>query len=85
MESATDKANANKDHRTATVLEEALNGVVTTRPLPLGQKKVEKQCDHFYSFTITEAEARGEFVCQGQSLAKASSSYNTLIRKRLVD
>ncbi|KAM1353256.1 hypothetical protein ACFX13_033691 [Malus domestica] len=40
---------------TATVMEEALNGVVTTHPLPLEpsiMKKVEKQCDHCYSVTI---------------------------------
>ncbi|XP_022878224.1 chaperone protein dnaJ 16-like [Olea europaea var. sylvestris] len=51
----------------ATVLEEALNGVVTIRPLPLGQplcRKVEKQCAHFYSVTITEEEAKGGFVCR---------------------
>ncbi|KAF5746642.1 Chaperone protein dnaJ 16 [Tripterygium wilfordii] len=54
----------------ATVLEEALNGVVTIRPLPLGQsisRKVEKQCAHFYSVTITEEEARAGLVCQVQS------------------
>ncbi|CAA2969937.1 Hypothetical predicted protein [Olea europaea subsp. europaea] len=51
----------------ATVLEEALNGVVTIRPLPLGQplcRKVEKQCAHFYSVTITEEETKGGFVCR---------------------
>ncbi|RZC93159.1 hypothetical protein C5167_029136 [Papaver somniferum] len=45
----------------ATILEEALNGEVTVRPLELGQlfnKKVEKQCAHFYSVTITEWEAQ---------------------------
>ncbi|KAF8378330.1 hypothetical protein HHK36_029669 [Tetracentron sinense] len=50
-----------------TVLEEALNGVVTIRPLQLGQpmyKKVEKQCAHFYSMTITEQEAQDGFVCR---------------------
>ncbi|KAK4785038.1 hypothetical protein SAY86_001727 [Trapa natans] len=58
----------------ATVLEEALNGVVTVRPLPLGQpisKKVEKQCAHFYSVTITEEEARAGLVCQVQSPDKS--------------
>ncbi|KAH0991569.1 hypothetical protein GBA52_003052 [Prunus armeniaca] len=58
----------------ATVLEEALNGVVTIRPLPLGQaitKKVEKQCAHFYAVTITEADARAGFVCQVQSSDKS--------------
>ncbi|KAL7133010.1 hypothetical protein ABFS83_12G112600 [Erythranthe nasuta] len=51
----------------ATVLEEALNGVVTIRELTLGQslcRKVEKQCAHFYSVTITETEAQAGFVCR---------------------
>ncbi|OVA16254.1 DnaJ domain [Macleaya cordata] len=58
----------------ATVLEEALNGVVTVRPLELGQpfyKKVEKQCAHFYSVTITEQEAQAGFVCRVQSPDKS--------------
>ncbi|XP_037495601.1 chaperone protein dnaJ 16 isoform X2 [Jatropha curcas] len=58
----------------ATVLEEALNGVVSIRPLPLGQsitRKVEKQCAHFYSVTITEEEARAGFVCRVQSSDKS--------------
>lgn len=58
----------------ATVLEEALNGSVTIRPLPLGQfvsKRVEKQCAHFYSVTITEEEARAGFVCRVQSSDKS--------------
>ncbi|XP_062159913.1 chaperone protein dnaJ 16-like [Alnus glutinosa] len=58
----------------ATVLEEALNSVVTIRPLPLGQpisKKVEKQSAHFYSVTITEEEARAGFVCRVQSSDKS--------------
>ncbi|KAF8040516.1 hypothetical protein BT93_B2672 [Corymbia citriodora subsp. variegata] len=58
----------------ATVLEEALNGMVTIRPLELGKpisKKVEKQCAHFYSVRITEEEARSGFVCQVQSSDKS--------------
>ncbi|KAE9613416.1 hypothetical protein Lal_00016255 [Lupinus albus] len=58
----------------ATILEEALNGAVTIRPLPLGHfisKKVEKQCAHFYSVTITEEEARAGFVCRVQSSDKS--------------
>ncbi|KAK4763691.1 hypothetical protein SAY87_013129 [Trapa incisa] len=58
----------------ATVLEEALNGAVTVHPLPLGQpisKKVEKQCAHFYSITITEEEARAGLVCRVQSPEKS--------------
>ncbi|XP_052882463.1 chaperone protein dnaJ 16-like isoform X1 [Gossypium arboreum] len=57
----------------ATVLEEALNGAVNIRPLQLGQpisRKVEKQCAHFYSVTITE-EARDGFVCRVQSSDKS--------------
>lgn len=58
----------------ATVLEEALNGVVSIRPLPLRQplsRKVEKQCAHFYSVSITEEEARAGFVCRVQSSDKS--------------
>lgn len=58
----------------ATVLEEALNGTVSIRPLPLGQpicRKVEKQCAHFYSVSITEKEAKGGFVCRVQSSDKS--------------
>ncbi|GAB2280402.1 Chaperone protein dnaJ 16 [Dionaea muscipula] len=58
----------------ATVLEEALSGTITSHPLPLGQplvKKVEKQCAHFYSVTITEEEARGGFVCRVKSFDKS--------------
>ncbi|PON46564.1 Terminal organelle assembly protein [Parasponia andersonii] len=60
----------------ATVLEEALTGSVTVRPLPLGQPisrkvEVEKQCAHFYSVTITEEEAQAGFVCRVQSSDKS--------------
>ncbi|KAL0364169.1 UNVERIFIED_CONTAM: Chaperone protein dnaJ 16 [Sesamum angustifolium] len=58
----------------ATVLEEALNGAVTIRPLPLGQplcRKVEKQCAHFYSVTITEKEVQAGFVCRVYSADKS--------------
>ncbi|ESW29505.1 hypothetical protein PHAVU_002G075800 [Phaseolus vulgaris] len=58
----------------ASVLEEALNGLVTIRPLPLGHyvsKRVEKQCAHFYSVTITEEEARAGFVCRVLSSDKS--------------
>ncbi|KAJ8773862.1 hypothetical protein K2173_008325 [Erythroxylum novogranatense] len=54
----------------ATVLEEALNGSVSIRQLPLSHlisRKVEKQCAHFYSVTITEEEARAGLVCRVQS------------------
>lgn len=58
----------------ASVLEEALNGMVSVRPLPLGQpisRKVEKQSAHFYSVTLTEEEARAGFVCRVQSSDKS--------------
>ncbi|XP_057949775.1 chaperone protein dnaJ 16 [Malania oleifera] len=58
----------------ATILEEALNGMVTIRPLPLGQplfRKVEKQSAHFYSVTITEEDAQSGFVCRVQSSDKS--------------
>ncbi|XP_072953598.1 chaperone protein dnaJ 16-like [Typha angustifolia] len=54
----------------ATVLEEALNGMVIVRPLQLGQslsRKVEKQSAHFYSVEITEKEVQMGFVCRVQS------------------
>ncbi|CAL5421411.1 unnamed protein product [Camellia sinensis] len=57
----------------ATVLEEALNGAVLIHPLPLEQpvrRKVDKQCAHFYSVSITEEEARYGFVCRVQSSDK---------------
>ncbi|KAK9119610.1 hypothetical protein Scep_017703 [Stephania cephalantha] len=58
----------------ATVLEEALNGTVTVQSLELGQplfRKVEKQCAHFYSVTITEQEAQSGLVCRVQSPDKS--------------
>ncbi|KAK9027654.1 hypothetical protein V6N11_067479 [Hibiscus sabdariffa] len=58
----------------ATVLEEALNGVVNIQQLLLGQpvsRKVEKQCAHFYSVKITEEEVRDGFVCRVQSPDKS--------------
>ncbi|OVA14360.1 DnaJ domain [Macleaya cordata] len=58
----------------ATVLEEALNGMVTIHSLQMGQpllNKVEKQCAHFYSVTITEQEAKAGLVCRVQSPEKS--------------
>ncbi|GJV06899.1 hypothetical protein Tco_1344555 [Tanacetum coccineum] len=58
----------------SSVLEEALNGTVTIQPIALGQpivKKVEKQCAHFYSVTITEKEAQAGLVCRVQSSDKS--------------
>ncbi|XAR60606.1 hypothetical protein NMG60_11034046 [Bertholletia excelsa] len=50
-----------------TILEEAPNGLVKFRPLPLGEPvsgKVEKECAHFYSVSIPEEEARSGLVCR---------------------
>ncbi|XP_073282523.1 chaperone protein dnaJ 15-like isoform X1 [Primulina huaijiensis] len=49
----------------ANVLEEALNGTVTIKPLPIGTSvsgKVEKQCAHFYSVTFDEERAEAGIV-----------------------
>ncbi|KAK4753819.1 hypothetical protein SAY87_001923 [Trapa incisa] len=49
----------------ANVLEEAMNGTVTIRPLPIGTSvsgKVEKQCAHFFSVTINEQQAEAGIV-----------------------
>ncbi|CAN8244604.1 unnamed protein product [Cochlearia groenlandica] len=57
----------------ASLLEEALNGKVTTLPLTVGQvvsRKVEKQSAHFYSITLTEEEAQAGLVCKVHSSAK---------------
>ncbi|KAK4261259.1 hypothetical protein QN277_004283 [Acacia crassicarpa] len=58
----------------ATVLEEALKGAVIIHPIPLGMpisKRVEKQCAHFYSVTLSEEEAQDGFVCRVQSSDKS--------------
>ncbi|KAI3744582.1 hypothetical protein L1987_57666 [Smallanthus sonchifolius] len=58
----------------ATLLEEALNGSVIVEPIALAQpvvRKVEKQCAHFYSVTITEQEAQAGLVCRVQSADKS--------------
>ncbi|XP_031490120.1 chaperone protein dnaJ 15-like [Nymphaea colorata] len=49
----------------ASVLEEALNGTVTIRPLQVGSSsssKVEKQQAHFYSVTISDQQAQAGIV-----------------------
>ncbi|ERN04015.1 chaperone protein dnaJ 15 [Amborella trichopoda] len=58
----------------ATVLEEALNGTVTVRPLPLGSSisgKVDKQCAHFYGVTIDEEQAQAGIVVRVTSAAQS--------------
>ncbi|KAK1269082.1 Chaperone protein dnaJ 15 [Acorus gramineus] len=58
----------------ATVLEEALSGVVTVRPLRLGTSvtgKVEKQCAHFYGVTISDQQAQLGIVVRVVSAAQS--------------
>ncbi|THU72563.1 hypothetical protein C4D60_Mb04t13470 [Musa balbisiana] len=49
----------------ATVLEEALSGTVTVKPLPLGTsvtEKVDKQSAHFFGVTINDQQAQAGIV-----------------------
>ncbi|MED6215841.1 Chaperone protein dnaJ 15 [Stylosanthes scabra] len=58
----------------ANVLEEALNGTVTVRPLPIGTSvsgKVEKQCAHFFGVTINEQQAESGIVIRVTSTAQS--------------
>ncbi|XP_039055124.1 chaperone protein dnaJ 15-like [Hibiscus syriacus] len=58
----------------ANVLEEALNGTVTVRPLPIGTSvsgKVEKQCAHFFGVTITDEQAESGIVVRVTSTAQS--------------
>lgn len=58
----------------AYVLEDALNGTVTIRPLPLGRPvndRVEKQSAHFYGVTISEAQADAGVVVRATSNAQS--------------
>ncbi|KAL7001114.1 Chaperone protein dnaJ 15 [Sarracenia purpurea var. burkii] len=58
----------------ANVLEEALNGTVTVRPLPIGASvsgKVEKQCAHFFGVTISEEQAEAGIVIRVTSAAQS--------------
>lgn len=58
----------------ANVLEEALNGTVTVRPLPVGTSvsgKVEKQCAHFFGVTINEHQAEAGVVVRVTSAAQS--------------
>ncbi|KAK6931126.1 DnaJ domain [Dillenia turbinata] len=66
----------------ATVLEKALNGAIPIHALSLGHplfRKVEKQCAHFYSVTITEEEATAGFVCRVQSTEKSKFKYPEIL------
>ncbi|KAL6571059.1 Chaperone protein dnaJ 15 [Orobanche gracilis] len=58
----------------ANVLEEALSGTVTVRPLPIGNSvsgKVEKQCAHFFGVTISEEQAESGIVVRVTSAAQS--------------
>ncbi|XP_073315144.1 chaperone protein dnaJ 15-like [Primulina huaijiensis] len=58
----------------ANVLEEALSGTVTVRPLPIGTSvtgKVEKQCAHFFSVTISDEQAEAGVVVRVTSAAQS--------------
>ncbi|XP_022152257.1 chaperone protein dnaJ 15-like isoform X1 [Momordica charantia] len=58
----------------ANVLEEALNGTVTVRPLPVGTSvsgKVDKQCAHFFGVTINEEQAQAGIVIRVTSTAQS--------------
>ncbi|XP_025815283.1 chaperone protein dnaJ 15 isoform X2 [Panicum hallii] len=57
-----------------TVLEEAMNGTVTVRPLPVGTSatgKVDKQCAHFFGVTISEEQAHSGIVVRVTSPAQS--------------
>ncbi|KFK41251.1 hypothetical protein AALP_AA2G105000 [Arabis alpina] len=58
----------------ANVLEEAMNGTVTVRPLPIGTSvsgKVDKQCAHFFGVTISEQTAESGVVVRVTSTAQS--------------
>ncbi|KAL8120835.1 chaperone protein dnaJ 15-like [Apium graveolens] len=58
----------------ANVLEDAYNGTVTIRPLPLGSSvsgKVDKQCAHFFGVTINEEQAEAGIVVRVTSAAQS--------------
>ncbi|GAB4828860.1 Chaperone protein dnaJ 15 [Ancistrocladus abbreviatus] len=58
----------------ANVLEEALNGTVTVRPLPIGTSvggKVDKQSAHFFGVTINEEQAEAGIVVRVTSGAQS--------------
>ncbi|XP_009782265.1 chaperone protein dnaJ 15 [Nicotiana tabacum] len=58
----------------ANVLEEALNGTVTIRPLPVGTSlsgKVEKQSAHFFGVTISSEQAEAGLVVRVTSAAQS--------------
>ncbi|KAL0446858.1 UNVERIFIED_CONTAM: Zinc finger protein BRUTUS [Sesamum latifolium] len=63
-----------KTQISATVLEEALSGTPTVRPLPIGTSvsgKVEKQCAHFFGVSINEEQAEAGIVVRVTSAAQS--------------
>ncbi|CAD6269892.1 unnamed protein product [Miscanthus lutarioriparius] len=57
-----------------TVLEGAMNGTVTVRPLPVETSatgKVDKQCAHFFGVTISEEQAHSGIVVRVTSPAQS--------------
>nr|XP_043606373.1 chaperone protein dnaJ 15-like [Erigeron canadensis] len=58
----------------ANVLEDALSGTVTIKPLPLGSSvsgKVEKQSAHFYGINVTEEQAQAGIIVRVTSGAQS--------------
>ncbi|KAD3642336.1 hypothetical protein E3N88_31560 [Mikania micrantha] len=58
----------------ANVLEEALTGTITVKPLPLGSSisgKVEKQSAHFFDVTVNEEQAKAGIVVRVTSAAQS--------------
>ncbi|KAJ0433617.1 putative DnaJ domain, Chaperone J-domain superfamily [Helianthus annuus] len=58
----------------ANVLEEALTGSITVKPLPLGSSisgKVDKQSAHFFDVTVTEEQAKAGIVVRITSTAQS--------------
>ncbi|KAI7739991.1 hypothetical protein M8C21_004406 [Ambrosia artemisiifolia] len=58
----------------ANVLEEALNGTITVKSLPLGSSisgKVDKQSAHFFDVTVSEEQAKAGIVVRVTSAAQS--------------
>ncbi|KAI5077104.1 hypothetical protein GOP47_0006928 [Adiantum capillus-veneris] len=61
------------------VLQEAINGTVTVRPLPLGRPvndRVERQVAHFYGVTISREQAMAGVVVR--AISQAQSNFKLL-------
>ncbi|KAK9115022.1 hypothetical protein Syun_021819 [Stephania yunnanensis] len=58
----------------ATVTEEALNGTITIKPLPIGTSvsgKVDKQSAHFFGVTITDEQAQSGIIIRVTSASQS--------------